>query len=120
VKDVQESVHFYTQVLGFDLMQKFGKSAGFVATGGYHHQVGMNTWESAGAPPPPPSSRGLEYYELIIPDPKELETVLQRLRESGTEPVETFNGYMVSDPSGNQILIAPTRPSSTEAGYPRG
>jgi catechol 2,3-dioxygenase len=118
VKDVQESVRFYTQNLGFDLIQKFGNSAGFVSTGGYHHQVGMNTWESAGAPPPPPGSRGLEYYELILPDSKELEAVIQRLQEAGIEPVETFNGYMISDPSGNKILIAGSRPSSTAAGYP--
>ncbi len=119
VRDAQESIRFYTQVLGFDLMDQFGPSAGFVATGGYHHQVGMNTWESAGAPPPPPGSRGLEYFELIYPDQNELETVLKRAREAGVEPVDVFDGTMINDPSGNKILVTHTRPSSTPAGPPR-
>jgi catechol 2,3-dioxygenase len=119
VRDAQESIRFYTHVLGFDLMDQFGPSAGFVATGGYHHQVGMNTWESAGAPPPPPGSLGLEYYELIYPDQNELEAVLQRVRETGIEPADVFDGTMINDPSGNRILVANTRPASTPAGAPR-
>ena len=84
VADLERSLGFYCGVLGFQLMQRFGRQAAFVSACGYHHHLGLNTWQGEGAPPPPPGSRGLEDFELVLP--------------GATESV-------VVDPSGNHVRL---------------
>ena len=66
VSDLQRSLDFYCGVLGFDLMQKFGNSAAFLSAGGYHHHIGLNTWESLGGKPPAPHNTGLYHFAFYI------------------------------------------------------
>lgn len=106
VSDVAEAEAFYCNVLGFDLVQRYGPSAGFVSAGGYHHHIGMNSWESAGADAPPPGSTGLRYFTIYLPDGKALEEVTDRLRRSRLEQKETPKGILVRDPSQNGILLS--------------
>ena len=69
VADLERALKFYCGVLGFELQQKFGTQAAFISAGGYHHHIGLNTWESAGgSPPPPPHSTGLYHIAILYPD----------------------------------------------------
>ena len=76
VADLERSVKFYTEVLGFEITERMGNSAAFLSAGGYHHHIGLNTWESAGGSPPPPSSTGLYYFAILMPNRKELALAL--------------------------------------------
>src|SRR3954447_13164736 len=67
VADLERALGFYCGVLGFDLMQRYGTQAAFLAAGGYHHHIGLNTWESLGGPPPPPGSTGLYHTAILYP-----------------------------------------------------
>lgn len=67
VADLERAPGFYCGVLGFALMQRFGAQAAFVSAGGYHHHIGLNTWESAGGPPPPPGTTGLYHLAILYP-----------------------------------------------------
>ncbi|MGE5221888.1 MAG: VOC family protein [Omnitrophica WOR_2 bacterium] len=105
VSSIPDAVQFYVNVLGFDLVQRFGPRAGFVSAGGYHHHIGFNTWESDGAPPPPPGSPGLGYFTIVLPDPEALEQIIDRARQENI-PVEPFGrGWQVKDPAGNAIVL---------------
>jgi catechol 2,3-dioxygenase len=109
VADLAASERFYVDVLGFELTQRFGPAALFVAAGGYHHHVGMNTWDSAGAPPPPAGAIGLRHFEVVLPDRAAVEAVTVRARAAGL-PVEDVDGAaLVRDPSSNGILLAVTK-----------
>ncbi len=105
VASISEALTFYCQVLGFDLVTRYGPSAAFVSAGGYHHHIGLNTWNSAGAPPPSPDSAGLRYFTLRLPDEVELEKVVVRVRQSGTTLEKNDRGWFVRDPSGNGIIL---------------
>ena len=109
VADIAASERFYVGVLGFDLVQRFGSSAGFVSAGGYHHHIGFNTWHSARAQPPPPGSTGLRYFTICYPSAEALEFSTRRIRAAGIELREiegdTQPAYRVADPSGNQMLL---------------
>jgi len=83
VADLQRSLDFYVGVLGFELMQKFGDQAAFVSAGGYHHHIGLNTWESAGGHPPPPGSTGLYHTAILYPTRAALADALRRLMKAG-------------------------------------
>src|SRR6185436_12786905 len=78
VASIQESERFYVGVLGFELTQRFGPGALFVAAGGYHHHIGLNIWESAGAPPPPEGAIGLRHFELMLPNAAAVDDVAAR------------------------------------------
>ena len=67
VADLQRALDFYCGVLGFELMQRYGTQAAFISAGGYHHHIGLNTWESAGGKPPPPGSTGLYHTAILYP-----------------------------------------------------
>jgi catechol 2,3-dioxygenase len=105
VSDLQEAVDFYTQVLGFDLIQRFGSSAAFVSAGGYHHHIGMNTWESAGAPPPAPGSIGLRFFTVRLPSQAVLDEVQARLQAAGVTVENRDGGLLARDPSENGVLL---------------
>lgn len=83
VADLQRSLDFYCGVLGFTLMQRYGAQAAFVSAGGYHHHIGLNTWESRGGQPPPAGSTGLFHVALLYPGRPELADALRRLQEAG-------------------------------------
>ncbi len=105
VSRIEESERFYVDVLGFDLVQRYGPGASFVSAGGYHHHFGLNTWGGVGAPPPPPGAVGLRHVEVRLPDAAELEAVIARVRDAGGEVAFTGAGADVTDPSGNHLLF---------------
>lgn len=96
---------FYGGVLGFELMQRF-PGALFMAAGGYHHHLGLNTWTGVGAPPPPPDVAGLRRFTVRLPDAGALEELAGRLRGAGVS-IETLpEGLLVRDPAQNTILLS--------------
>jgi catechol 2,3-dioxygenase len=106
VATIPETVSFYRDALGFTLMAQLGARAAFLAAGGYHHHIGANTWESAGAPPAPPGTAALRRATIVLPDDTELARVRARLEAEGHEPRDTPDGTAVRDPSGNPLLLA--------------
>jgi catechol 2,3-dioxygenase len=106
VSEVAETVAFYRDVLGFGLMAQLGGSAAFLGAGGYHHHIGANTWESAGASPPGPGHTSLLMATLVLPDTPERERVLARVREAGYPTHDSEAGPILEDPSGNRLLAA--------------
>jgi catechol 2,3-dioxygenase len=106
VSDLAAARRFYVDVLGFELMQRYGPSALFVSAGGYHHHIGLNTWAGVGAPPPPPGAIGLRQFIVKMPNAAALEEIGTRLREAAI-PVETIGeAILTGDPSSNAILFA--------------
>lgn len=85
VADIERALGFYCGVLGFDLMQRFGRSAAFISAGGYHHHIGLNTWESLGGSPPPPGSTGLYHLAILYPTRPALADALRRLLAAGIQ-----------------------------------
>src|SRR5271169_4724794 len=79
VADLERALKFYCGVLGFELQQRFGSQAAFISAGGYHHHIGLNTWESAGGSPPPPRSTGLFHLAILYPTRNALAEALRRL-----------------------------------------
>jgi len=79
VADLDRALKFYCGVLGFELQQRFGSQAAFISAGGYHHHIGLNTWESAGGSPPPPHSTGLFHLAILYPTRAALADALRRL-----------------------------------------
>ena len=105
VRDIAEAYTFYCDVLGFDLMQRFGSSALFVSAGGYHHHIGLNTWAGAGAPPPPATASGLVHYEIVLPDDAALLAVHERLQQAQIATAAGEGALDLTDPSGNGIRL---------------
>jgi catechol 2,3-dioxygenase len=103
VAHLADSERFYSELLGFELRQRFGRSALFLAAGGYHHHIGLNTWAGVGAPPPPPGAVGLHHFEVLLPDADTLDLLLKRLRGAGVPIAETPGGGEAADPSGNAV-----------------
>ena len=106
VADIPETLRFYRDVMGFDEMATLGSQATFLAVGGYHHQVGANTWASAGASPPPEGSASLRLASVVLPDSASRDEVVGRVAAIGQGPEETPEGPVVRDPSGNRLLLA--------------
>jgi catechol 2,3-dioxygenase len=105
VANLQESERFYVGVLGFELTQRFGPGAIFVAAGGYHHHLGLNTWESAGAPPPPSGAIGLRDFAVQLPHAAAVADVAGRARAAGV-PIEAGEDWiLVRDPAGNALKL---------------
>lgn len=103
VSELSAAQAFYCDVIGFDLVLRYGPSAAFVSAGGYHHHLGMNTWESAGAPAPMPDSLGLRYFRVVIPERSELDQLADRLQRVQWPHVPGPELLVVDDPSGNTI-----------------
>ncbi len=83
VADLERALDFYVGVLGFELTQRYGSQAAFVSAGGYHHHIGLNTWESLGGSPPPRGSTGLYHTAIRYPTRRDLADALRRLVEAG-------------------------------------
>ena len=83
VSDIARALDFYCGVLGFELQQRWEDQAAFISAGGYHHHIGLNTWESKGAPPPPRGTTGLYHVAIRYPKRKELANALKRLVDAG-------------------------------------
>ena len=121
VADLDRAIHFYGDLLGFAVTQRYGDQAAFLGAGGYHHHIGLNTWESAGAPPPPPGHTGLYHSAFLYPDRQQLARALRRVLEAGI----TLDGaadhgvseavYM-RDPDNNGVELYRDRP---QADWPR-
>jgi catechol 2,3-dioxygenase len=107
VRNIDEAVDFYHGVIGFDLMG-VAKTfrMGFVSAGGYHHHVGLNTWQGEGAPPPPADAVGLRYLTVELPDQESLDQVIRRVDAAGIASNRTDDGLLVHDPSQNGVLLA--------------
>jgi catechol 2,3-dioxygenase len=121
VADLERALNFYSGVLGFELTQRYGKEAAFVSAGGYHHHIGLNTWESAGGKPPPPGSTGLFHLAILYPTRAELADALRRLIKAKI-PLDGASDHGVSealylrDPDGNGLELYWDRP---EREWPR-
>jgi len=121
VGNLDRALHFYCDVLGFDLTQRMGESAAFISAGGYHHHIGLNTWESKGASPPPLRTTGLYHLAILYPTRRSLADALKRLIDAGI-PLEGASDHGVSealylrDPDGNGVELYWDRP---EAEWPR-
>jgi catechol 2,3-dioxygenase len=105
VAAIPETVSFYRDALGFALMAQLGAQAAFLASGGYHHHIGANTWESAGADAPPPGTAALRQATIVLADGGELERARRRLQQYGHSAQASDRGITVRDPSGNPLLL---------------
>ena len=85
VADLERAIGFYRDVLGFEVTQRYGQQAAFLSAGGYHHHIGLNTWESLGGSPPPRSATGLYHLAILYPTRAELADALRRLMAAGIE-----------------------------------
>jgi catechol 2,3-dioxygenase len=121
VADLERALAFYCGVLGFQLMQRFGQQAAFVSAGGYHHHIGLNTWESRGGTAPPPGTTGLYHLAILYPSRAGLADALKRLQAAGV-PLDAASDHGVSealylrDPDNNGVELYWDRP---EAQWPR-
>jgi catechol 2,3-dioxygenase len=115
VADLDRSLAFYCGILGFELRQRFGAQAAFISAGGYHHHVGLNTWESLGGQPPPPRATGLYHLAILYPTRSELATAVLRVLRAGVE-LEGAADHGVSeaiylrDPDDNGVELYRDRP----------
>jgi catechol 2,3-dioxygenase len=115
VASLDRSLGFYCGVLGFELMQRWGAEAAFISAGGYHHHIGLNTWESAGGHPPPPNSTGLYHLAILYPTRAHLADALRRLIQADI-PLEGASDHGVSealylrDPDRNGVELYRDRP----------
>jgi catechol 2,3-dioxygenase len=108
VASIPQTVEFYRDVLGFDLVVERVPQAAFLSAGGYHHHLGANTWESAGAPPPPEGSAALRHATVVLPSAEARDEAVRRVADAGQEPEATATGTLVRDPSGNTVLLTAT------------
>lgn len=122
VSDIERAIAFYSGVLGFEVQQYYsGGRAAFLSAGGYHHHIGLNTWDSLGATPPPPGHTGLFHTAFLYPDRAQLGDALRRVVQAGI-PVEGAADHGVSeaiylrDPDGNGVELYRDKP---EADWPR-
>jgi catechol 2,3-dioxygenase len=109
VADLDRAIAFYRDVLGFELQQRIGDQAAFLSAGGYHHHIGLNTWESKGGSPPPPGTTGLYHFAIRFPDRASLARALRRVVQAGVPIGASDHGVSeaiyFSDPDGNGIEL---------------
>lgn len=121
VADLERAIAFYSGVLGFEVTQRMGRSAAFLSAGGYHHHIGLNTWESRGGSPPPRGTTGLFHVALLYPSRTALADALKRLTAAGI-PLDgaadhgTSEALYLRDPDGNGVELYFDRP---QAEWPR-
>src|SRR5215207_6363208 len=106
VAEIEETIRFYRDVLGFALMAQLGSMAAFLSAGGYHHHLGANTWESAGGPAPPAGSAALRHATIVLPDAAERDRVVARLEHAGVAVSDHGGEPLVRDPSENALVLA--------------
>jgi catechol 2,3-dioxygenase len=125
VADLERALGFYRDVLGFELTQRFGSSAAFLSAGGYHHHIGLNTWESDGGRPPARGTTGLYHLAILYPTRAELGDALWRLQKAGV-PLDGASDHGVSealylrDPDGNGVELYWDRPQEEWPRTPDG
>ena len=105
VGNIREAEQFYNGILGFDLMLRYGPTASFLSAGGYHHHLGINTWNGVGAPPPPSGSTGMRWFTTILPDEAALAAVTERAAAAGLPLEPSGDGFFVRDPFQNQVYL---------------
>jgi catechol 2,3-dioxygenase len=115
VSDLQKSLDFYSGLLGFDKMMVYGGQAAFISAGGYHHHIGLNTWQSKGAPPAPEYAPGLYHTAILYPERKDLAAILQRLIDAkypitGASDHGVSEAIYLDDPDGNGVELYWDRP----------
>jgi catechol 2,3-dioxygenase len=101
VSDIPDAEHFYSKLLGFELVQRYGSSAAFLSKNGYHHHIGINTWAGVGAPPPPQNAAGLREYTINVPD----DGLVERLEAANWSYKKRNRGLVLEDPSGNGVVL---------------
>lgn len=125
VADLERALRFYCGVLGFELTQRYGAQAAFVSAGGYHHHIGLNTWESLGGSPPPPGTTGLYHVAILYPTRHALADALRRLIAAGI-PLDGASDHGVSealylrDPDENGVELYWDRPQEAWPRTPQG
>jgi catechol 2,3-dioxygenase len=125
VADLDRALGFYCGVLGFELTQRFGREAAFISAGGYHHHIGLNTWESKGGSPPSPGTTGLYHLAILYPTRAALADALRRLIEAGI-PLDGASDHGVSealylrDPDNNGVELYWDRPKALWPRAPEG
>ena len=125
VADIERALRFYCDVLGFELQQRFGAQAAFVSAGGYHHHIGLNSWESRGGSPPPPGTTGLYHVAIRYPTRATLGDALRRLVDAGIG-LDGASDHGVSealylrDPDGNGVELYWDRPQEEWPRPPEG
>ena len=122
VADIERSLAFYCGVLGFDLRQRYGSQAAFVSAGGYHHHIGLNTWESEAGSPPPPNTTGLYHLAILYPNRAALADALRRLTGAnialdGASDHGVSEALYLRDPDQNGVELYWDRPREQ---WPRG
>jgi catechol 2,3-dioxygenase len=125
VSDLDRALDFYSGVLGFDVVVRLGDEAAFISAGGYHHHIGLNTWESKGAGPPPPNTTGLFHTAIRFPDRKTLAEAVRRVVDAGI-PLSGASDHGVSeaiylrDPDDNGVELYRDRPQEEWPRTPDG
>ena len=125
VADLERALRFYCGVLGFEITQRYGAEAAFVSAGGYHHHIGLNTWESLGGSPPPPGTTGLYHTAILYPTRGALAVALRRVLEAGI-PLDGASDHGVSealylrDPDENGVELYWDRPPEAWPRTPTG
>ncbi len=122
VSDLDRALGFYVGVLGFQLMQRYGTQAAFISAGGYHHHIGLNTWESLGGSPPPPGTTGLYHTAVLYPTRADLADALRRVTHAGIKldgasDHGVSEALYLSDPDRNGVELYWDRPADQ---WPRG
>ncbi len=125
VADLERALGFYCGVLGFELTQRYGTQAAFISAGGYHHHIGLNTWESLGGSSPPPGTTGLYHTAILYPTRQALAAALRRLLEAGIQ-LDGASDHGVSeaiylrDPDDNGVELYWDRPEQAWPRTPQG
>jgi len=125
VADIERALAFYCGLLGFELQARLGDQAAFISAGGYHHHIGLNTWESRGGSPPPRGTTGLYHTAIRYPDRRTLADAVHRVLEAGI-PLEGASDHGVSeaiylrDPDGNGVELYRDRPKEEWPRTPEG
>lgn len=125
VADLERALTFYCDVLGFEVMQRMGAGAAFISAGGYHHHIGLNTWESAGGKPPPPGTTGLYHTAILYPTRADLADALARLVAAkitidGAADHGVSEAIYLKDPDENGVELYWDRPRTEWTLDPKG
>ncbi len=104
VGDIEEALGFYRDIVGFEVMTRF-ESAAFIAAGGYHHHLGLNTWRGEGVPPAPEGSVGLRHWTVVLPQSTDIDELCSRVQSAGLAHEDSGDGLLLADPWNNRLLV---------------
>ncbi|MBA3262154.1 MAG: VOC family protein [Thermoleophilaceae bacterium] len=104
IGDVEDALAFWRDLVGFEVMTRF-PSAAFIAAGGYHHHLGLNTWRGEGVPPMPAGTVGLRHWTVVLPEPRDVAAVRERLGAAGAPVEDRSGGFLTRDPQNNAVLV---------------